>query len=217
MEFQDYIRILRQRAWIVVLLAILTAAVAFFFSRAQPKVYESSLTLLVLPSRTDFGQAEATKNLLRGYTQWMNSSIRAQRVIDQLQLDMTPDELLGSVGIASDASSYIIQMEVRNTNTDIANDIARTWGNVLIQWVEENNAKLRKEDRITVEFVDNPKYSGESPNVRVNTLAGGIFGVLVGILVIFLLEWIDSGILRRGEDIERYLEIPVVGSIPKKS
>lgn len=215
MEFSDYIRILRQRAWIVVLLAVLTAAATFFYSRMQPEIYESTVKILVFPSRTDLGQSEAAKNLLRGYTQWMNSRFRAQRVIDQLDLDRTPESLLGDVGFLADASSYIITMEVKNGNPDVANDIARTWGNLLIQWQEENNAKLRKEDRITVELIDNPRISGSSPNVRVNTLAGAVFGTLIGLLFIFLLEWLDSGILRRNEDIEKFLEIPVVGTIPK--
>jgi len=29
-----------------------------------------------------------------------------------------------------------------------------------------------------------------------------------------VLEWIESGIVRRSEDVERFLDIPVIGSIP---
>lgn len=215
MEFRDYIRILRQRGWIIIVLALLTAVAAYGYSRIQTPVYESTLRLLVIPSRTDFGQAQAAKTLMRGYTQWMNSSFRSAQVIDELQLAMTPDQLLGDVAIASDDSSFIITLEVENTNPDVANDIARTWGNIVIQWQEENNAKLRKEDRIGIEFVDRPKAGLKSPRVRINTIAGAVMGALVGLILIFVLEWVDSGILRRSEDIERYLEVPVIGTIPK--
>ena len=58
---------------------------------------------------------------------------------------MTPDQLLGQVGISADESSFVIQLEVKDSNLDNANDIARTWGNLLIQWVDANNAQLRKE------------------------------------------------------------------------
>jgi len=215
MELKDYFRILRQRGWLIIILALLTAVATFGYSRMQTPVYESNLRLLVSPSRTDFGQAQAAKTLMRGYTQWMNSGYRAQDVINILQLDMQPPELLGNIGIASDDSSFIITLQVENTDQDIANDIARTWGNLLIQWQEAKNAQLQKEDRIGIEFVDDPQPGAPSPNVRINTIAGGVFGALVGLILIFLLEWIDSGILRRSEDVERYLEIPVVGSIPK--
>jgi capsular polysaccharide biosynthesis protein len=33
-------------------------------------------------------------------------------------------------------------------------------------------------------------------------------------MIIFALEWVESGIMRRTEDVEKYLEIPVIGSIP---
>ncbi|MDJ0755503.1 MAG: Wzz/FepE/Etk N-terminal domain-containing protein [Ardenticatenaceae bacterium] len=215
MEFRDYFRILRQRGWMIIVLAVLTAGATYVYSDMQPRVYESTLRLLVIPSRTDFGQAQAAKTLMRGYTQWMNSSLRAGVVINTLQLDMNPDDLLGKVGIASDDSSFIITLEVEDTSEQQANDIARTWGNLVIQWQEENNAKLRKEDRIGIEFVDNPKIALKSPRMRINTIAGGVMGALVGLILIFILEWVDSGILRRSEDIERYLEVPVVGTIPK--
>ena len=71
------------------------------------------------------------------------------------------------------------------------------------------------EDRITIEFQDDPKVIGSSPNTQINTAAGAVFGAILGISIIFALEWIASGIVRRAEDVERYLEIPVVGRIPE--
>ena len=41
------------------------------------------------------------------------------------------------------------------------------------------------------------------------------FGFLLGIILVFILEWIESGVIRRSEDIERYLQVPVIGTIPK--
>ncbi|MCA9997732.1 MAG: hypothetical protein KDE56_18365 [Anaerolineales bacterium] len=216
MELSDYLRILRQRGWIIILLAVLTAGAAFGFSRAQTPVYESRLKLLVLPSRTDFGQAQAAKELLRSYEQWIRSSYRAQEVINQLQLDMQAGELLGDMTVASDNSSFVIEMAVENSDPNLGNDIARTWGNLLIQWQNANNDKLRKEDRITIELLDDPQAGLDRPKWKVNTAAGGVFGALLGIIVIFLLEWIESGIMRRSDDVERYLDIPVIGSIPNQ-
>lgn len=216
MELSDYARILRQRGWLIILLTALTAAAAFGFSRIQTEVYESTLRMLVLPSRTDFGQAQAAKELLRSYEQWLRSSYRAQAVIDELQLDMTAPALLGDMRAASDNSSFVIDLTVENTDPNLANDIARTWGNQLIQWQNANNDQLRKEDRITIEFLDDPQVGLERPNTMINTAAGAVFGFLLGILVIFLLEWIASGVLRRSDDVERYLDIPVVGSIPQE-
>ena len=215
MELTDYFRILRQRGWVIIVLMALTAAAAFGFSKMQTPVYQSNLRMLVQPSRTDFGQAQAAKTLLTSYEQWLYSSYRAQAVINNLQLDMTPGELLSDVRVASDGNSFIISLSVDNTDPNLANDIARAWGNELIMWQNANNDKLNKEDRITIEFVDDPQAGLDRPDTMINTAAGAVFGLLLGVALIFLLEWLASGVIRRSEDVERYLDIPVIGSIPQ--
>lgn len=216
MEIGDYIRVLRQRGWIIILVAVLSAAAAYGFSKMQTPVYESSLRMLVQPARTDFGQSQAAKLLLRGYVQWIRSSYRAASVIDELQLDMEPGELLGDVEVASDDSSFIVQINVENTDPNLANRIAQTWGNLFIQWRVDDNATQRKEDRVDVEFIDDPLAGLARPKTKINAAAGLVFGVMVGVIIVFVLEWIESGVVRRSEDIERYLDIPVIGKIPVK-
>lgn len=216
MELRDYFRILRQRGWLILLLMALTAAAAYGFSRVQTPVYESTLRLLVSPARTDFGQAQAAKALLSSYEQWLYSTYQAQKVIDTLQLDMTAGELLGDVRVASDGNSYVISLSVENTDPDLANDIARAWGNELIMWQNEKNDGLDKGDWITIEFIDDPKAGLDRPDTKINTAAGAVFGLLLGVAIIFLLEWLASGIIRRSEDVERYLDIPVIGTIPQQ-
>jgi len=214
MKINDYARILRQRGWLIILLAVLTAVAAFGFSKIQTPVYESNLRILVQPARTDFGQAQAAQQLLRGYVQWLNSSYRAAKVIDELKLDMTPNQLLSDVEVASDDSSFVVRLNVENSDPDLANDIARSWGNTFIQWRIDDNATQRKEDRVDAEFVDDPLAGLARPQTMINTAAAAVFGILLGIIIVLILEWFESGVVRRSEDIERYLDIPVIGSIP---
>ncbi len=214
MELSDYLRILRQRGWLVVVMALLTAVAAFGFSKMQTEIYESSLKLLVRPSRTDFGQSQASRELLGSYEQWLNSSYRARDVINILQLDMTPQQLLADFSVSSDRLSLVLQLVVENPDPNLANDIARTWGDLLIQWQNQENEKNRQEDRITIERQDDPRASLAQPQTTINTAAGAVFGAILGLVAIFVLEWIESGVMRRTEDVERYLEIPVIGRIP---
>ena len=216
MELSDYLRILRQRGWVIVLVAVLTAVSAFGYSKAQTPVYESTLKLLVRPSRTDFGQANAAKVLLASYVDWLNSRYRAQSVIDALQLDMEAGALLGDAKFASENNSFVVRIAIENTDPDLANDIARSWGNLLVQWQTQQNDENRKEDRITIEFIDDPQAALDRPKWKINTAAGAVFGALLGVIVIFVLEWIESGIVRRSDDVERFLDIPVIGSIPNQ-
>jgi capsular polysaccharide biosynthesis protein len=214
MELSDYFRILRQRGWLILVMMVLTAAAAYGFSKIQTPIYESTLRLLVRPGRTDFGQAQAAKELLSSYQQWLYSSYRAQDVINELQLDMTAGELLGDFGVASDGGSYVITLTVENPDPNLANDIARTWGNRLLQQQNLDNDRLRLEDRIYIEFIDDPQVGLSRPKTMINTAAGAVFGLLLGVALLFLLEWLASGVMRRREDVERYLDIPVIGTIP---
>lgn len=216
MNLNDYFRIIRRRGWLILLLAILTAVVAFVFSRAQEPEYTATARLLIT-SRPDFGQTQAARALVRDYAAWLDSTYRAADVIDQLQLDMTPSELKGNVTVAAASAESIIMIEAENTRPDVAINIARTWAEQLVSWRNEQNAGLRQEDRIGAELIDEPVTGAPSPNVKVNALAGAVFGALLGIILIFLLEWLESGVVRQQNDIERYLDIPVIGSIPGRN
>jgi capsular polysaccharide biosynthesis protein len=217
MPIQNYIRILFRRGWIMVALAVITAVAAYGFSvikeRTAP-VYKSTITILVQPYRTDFGQAQAAKTLLRSYVAWMKSSYRAEDVIDVKKLDMTPQQLLGDVTIDSDDSRLVIQIDVERPNGDQANDIARAWADRFIEWRNEENQKVQRADRIDAQIIDDPKYALSEPKKMINTAAGGILGLLIGMAIVFVLEYLEAGIIRNVQDVNRSLSLPLMGVIP---
>ncbi len=217
MAFQVYLRILFRRGWIMLLLALLTAVAAFVFSTIKEQtapVYKSTIKVLVLPSRTDFGQAQAAKTLLRSYVAWMDSNYRAADVIDVLKLDTVPEELRSDVTIASDDSRLVIQIDVEQPNGDTANDIARTWANLFISWRDQENQKVRREDRIDAQIIDDPRYVLDQPKTKINTLAGAILGLLIGLGIVSVLEFMDTGVIRSSEDVDRLLSLPLLATIP---
>jgi capsular polysaccharide biosynthesis protein len=217
MQLQTYLKILWRRGWIMILLAVLTAAAAFGFSliiRERAPLYKSTVKILVQPAQTDFGQAQAAKQLLGPYEAWLNSTYRAADVIDILQLDMTPAELLSDVRIAGDINQLVLRIEVEHPNGDVANDIAREWAGLFIQWRNQENEEARREDRIDAEILDDPVYGIERPKIAINTAAGGILGFLIGLGIVFVLEYLESGIIRSPDDVDRVLAIPVLSAIP---
>lgn len=212
-----YLRMFLRRGWIMILLALITAAAAFVFSEIKERtapVYKSSIMILVQPHRTDFGQAQAAKTLLRSYVAWMDSTYRAQEVIDAKKLDMTADQLLADVEFASDDSRLVIQVDVERPNGDQANDIARAWADRFIEWRNEENSKVLRQDRIEAQIIDDPKYTLSEPKTTINTLAGGIMGLLIGLAVVLALEYLEGGVIRSATDIDRSLSLPLMGVIP---
>lgn len=217
MPLGEYFRILRRRGWIIVLLAILTAASALVFSTVQNPVYRATVNVLVQPARTDFGLAQSAKLLLDSYVAFLDTDNSAAAIIQDLQLDMLPEALRADVSIAAEAQRFLITIAVDNENGDVANDVARKWAELLVQWRNDENQKQRREDRVTALLLDAPRYVLDHPRRGLNTAAGGVLGILLGGLLIFFLEYWDAGILRTRADVERQLNLAVLGAIPTVS
>jgi capsular polysaccharide biosynthesis protein len=214
MELGDYTRILRKRWWIIVVAVVFTAGSAFVFSKLQHPEYTSTAEVIIEPARSDWGLAQFTKMLLRTYMTVIDSNKKAQDVIDVLKLPMTPDQLRGDARFAAEDDRMVIKIEIEAYDGDLANDIARTWANLLVQWRDQQNQYQRKEDRVYAYLRDEPRYVQSWPKTKVVTAAGGIFGLVIAGVVIFFLEWLEAGIVRTPQDVERQLDLAVVGAIP---
>ncbi|MFN8379875.1 MAG: Wzz/FepE/Etk N-terminal domain-containing protein [Anaerolineae bacterium] len=217
MNLTEYGRILWRRGWIIVLCAILAGAAAFVLSRQQTPTYRASQVLLIQPSRNDLGLTEATTRLMNSYQVYLNSTIIAQRVIDNLRLDRTPGDLLSDVTIQSDRNNLTVQIDVDGQDCANAALVASEWGNQLVIYRNQENQTVRQEDRIDAIPADSPKCpTSVTPNVAINTIAGVLLGAAVGVVIVFILEYLESSMIRRRDDIERGLELPVLASIPNE-
>ena len=214
MELTNYVQIVSKRWWIVIVAIVLTAGSAFVFSKIQHPEYTSIAEVIIEPARSDWGLAQYAKMLLRTYMTVADSDQWAQQVIDALQLPMTPEGLRSKARFAAEEDRMVIKIEIEAYDGDLANDIARTWANLLVQWRDQQNQRQLKEDRVWAYLRDEPRYTQSWPKTKVVTAAGGIFGLVIAGVVIFFLEWLEAGIVRTPQDVERQLDLTVVGAIP---
>jgi capsular polysaccharide biosynthesis protein len=214
MNLVDYLRILVRRGWIILLLALIAAGSAYVLTQGQTPIYRSTQRVLLQPSRADLGLSESIIRIMESYALYLNSSLQAQKVIDDLQLDVRAEELLGRVNVDADSLRLMIQVDVDDTSPDQANRIATAYGELLRAYQNERNQRARREDRIDVELQDVARASLNRPRPAVNAAAGGVLGVLLGALIVFVLEFLESNIVRRREDVERVLSIPVLAAVP---
>ena len=203
----------------MILLAILTAGAALAFSKIQTPIYEASVRLTVRPARADNGLTITVGNLLRSLAGDITTHSFLQRVIDQEQLDTTTDDLLDgkTIFVTDEASDFTITISVRDPSQGVAvqmaNEIAELFASDREQWNQEQD----KRDRIDVEIRDQARFASVySPKTRINVAAGGVLGALIGVLIVFVLEWLQAGFVRSLQDIDR-LGIPALGAIPAES
>lgn len=213
MNIQDIVDILRRRGWLIVLTVLVTAGSAFAFSKLQTPVYRSSVRVGI-QGRTDWGAAQTVKILLDSYVAFMYRRPVAQEVIDRLELMRTPEDLKSDVTIASDTQDLTIQIDVDDYDGEQANRIAKAWAEELVRWRDQENRLQNKPDRVFATILEEPQYRLLRPKTMINTAAGGVFGLLIGAMVVIGLEWLDAGLIREPREIEHEVGLTVVGVVP---
>ncbi len=215
MNLLEYVNILLRRGWILLLLALVAAGSAWWLGARQTPVYRATQRVLMQPTRADFGLTEASKTLLGNHVAYLDSEFRAREVIDNLRLDMTARQLTSVVTIAADPLNLTIQIDVDLADGDLANDVAREWGNLLIQYRNAENQSARREDHINARLQDNARYDLLRPRPALNAAAGAILGLILGGVLVLVLEYLESSIVRNSEDMERATGISVLANIPQ--
>lgn len=214
MKVQDYLRVLKRRGWLIVLITVLTAVSALIFSFLQTPVYRSSVDVGIQAARIDWGQAQTVKILLDSYVTVIHTRPWAQRVIEDLDLMLEPEALIGDVTIASDSQNLTIQIDVDANDGEQANRIAKRWAELFVEWRDSENQKQLKEDRVFAQILQEPSYQLLRPKWKINTAAGAVFGLLLGVLAVIALEWFEAGIIRTPRALEEQTGLTVVGVIP---
>lgn len=215
MELREYLRILRRRGWIIVLTAVLTAAVALGISKLQTPTYRARVQISAVPARLDWGGSQSTKELLNNFVINIKTHRMANRVIDHAQLDMSSYDLLEKMEVSAELSNFSIDIAAKDPDPTVAMQIAQTTAELFAQDREEWNQRQDKQDRIDVAVVDDARDAPLfRPNLLVNGVAGVVLGALVGLLIVFLLEWLEADILQTPQVVERTIGVPVLGSIP---
>ena len=220
MEIQEYIRIVRERGWIVVLLAVLVAGAVFVYSELfMADIYQAAIKITVRPARADWGLSNTVGALLRSLSGDMMTHRFLAQVIDRGQFDTTTSDLLYTkkLFVKDEASDFTITITARDPYPDVAVDMVNLIAQIFKEERDTWNEDQDKRDRIDVEIRDWARDAGlYSPKTKLNAAAGGVAGALIGAVIVFVLEWLQASTVRSPQDLER-LDIPALGTIPVES
>lgn len=216
MTLQEYLRILRQRGWIIITAMVVAAVATFGISTLQTEMHRATVYVSTVPARPDWGLGNTAKDLMRNFATNIMTIEVADRVIARAQLDKNPYDLLGNLQVEPDSSTFTIRVEARDRDGEVAKLIALA---VADEFVEERTAYYAQQDkdnRIEVKIVSRAINSEQyQPKPLLNAIAGSVLGLLFGIAIVLLLTWMEADLLRTPAVVERTLDIPILGSIPQ--
>jgi len=215
MELKRYAILLLKRGWIILLVAVITAASAVIFAKTQRVIYRSSAILQVIPARPDFGLTMAAENLLRQFCFQIQTPERVQKVIDRLELDISPERLLEDVSAASRADEFLIQIDVDWPDSETTQEVANALAYDFAEYQATRNLGIDRRSQVDILVLEPAKRGHvQWPKPTTLALSGAILGLLLGGLLAFGLEYLQAGIIRSPQDVERYVGVAVIGTIP---
>ncbi len=215
MPLREYVQIIGKRLWLIALLAVLGVVGALVISRVQTPEYRSTIYLNVWPSRLDWGLQQTIKGLMRNYAGNITSRDTAMTVISRLQLDIPPDALRDKLTVRPIEEDFLLQIDADDNDPLIARNIAQTTAEVFVEDIQVYMLEQDKRDRVEVTIRDYALPGTlHKPKWKINVLAGGVLGVLIGTVLVFVLRWLEADTIRTSADVERATGIAVLGAIP---
>ncbi len=213
MQIREYWAVLVKRWWVIALTVVAAAASAYVVSKLIPPTYRAQTVYLVVANRPDNGLNIVLRSTMNSYRELVLQPDALEAVSQQLQLDVSGERLLRDVYIQPRPDDQKILIEADHRMLDTAQQIAGAVGVRLEQEVTRLNANLEGTDRINVTRIQQPRLVRVQPNTRINVLAGAFLGLVIGMLLAFILEYLDDT-LKNSSDVERFVGLTTLGAIP---
>lgn len=206
---------LKKRAVLLAAALLLGGVLAGAYTKLMiTPMYSTTATLLVLSKETtltSIADLQLGAQLTSDYKVLITSRPVLEEVIDNLGLDMSWGALKSSVTINNPDSTRLLEITVKNADPERAAQIANELSEVGAEYVGD---KMEVIPPKVIEDAIVP--SGPvSPNVMKNIMMGAVAGLVIAAGIIVLLTILDDTI-KSEEDIEKYLGIPMLASIPDR-
>ncbi|MBV7295952.1 polysaccharide biosynthesis tyrosine autokinase [Corynebacterium sp. TAE3-ERU12] len=228
--------------WGIVLSAVIFAAIGFGISMLMPKKYTATTDIFVTaaPSKTGdsqlFAQSEFFQQRLASYAELVKGDVLIGRVIDELNLDYTKSEMQEMLEGEPTPQTVIFQLSATAEDPEQArqiSDVAAKQLKAMVseldvyavqdtqQWIDPvtgapmQNTNVSTEPFTSMTITDTAEVPSEpsSPKYVLNTVLGGIFGLLAAVIAIAVTTLLDRTVSSRS-DVEDIAGVPVLGEVP---
>lgn len=220
MELAHYLQILR-RYWrsslTVLLLGVIVAAAVTLLQ--TPKYTATASVFFTVESGGTAGElsqgATYAERQVRSYVNVTKTALVLQPVIDELNLNLTVQQLAPKLSVSSPPSTSIVEVSAEQESPEGAAALANAVAASLQRSTEELAPPGPDGTRlVSATIIDGAVLPGapSSPRPAMNLALGGILGLLLGVGQAVLRSLLDTR-LRTTEDMARVSDAPVLAAI----
>jgi capsular polysaccharide biosynthesis protein len=222
-ELRRYLQLIRQRTFLIALSMVIGAAVGWFITpraatyTASSEIYVGSQNFVASPN--ELFAEQGLNEVVTSFAAMIPSPVIAQGAIDRTGLPRYAGEVAGSTVATVVTGTSLISVSVTDANAADAVKLANGVAHSFVTQVSKYQTGASKPSAGTVPY--EPAYvfqnatsaltNGTGLTKRV--VLGVIFGFVVSIFLIFLLDYLDVTV-KSPEELERRVGLPVLGVIP---
>jgi receptor protein-tyrosine kinase len=188
-ELRELLRALMASWWVILAGGLLGAIIASAFSFLSTPYYASNTQLFVSARDTvttseAFQGSQLSEQRVSSYAQLLTGNELARRVIDRLDLDLSPSDLSNEITATAVADTVLINVTVLDPSADRAQAIAAAVGTEFASLVEELETSPGDAGvspvRVTVTDEASLATAPSSPNLVKNVALGLLLGLVLG-------------------------------------
>ena len=207
-----------KKRWILIvsitLVATLISGVLSFF--VIKPTYETSTKVFIGKEESNqegynTNDIQMYQKLLQTYAETIKTNEVVQAAINSTNnTDLTVPAVKGALTVTPVSDTQILQIKYQNKNPEVAKEILENVTNEFVVLAKElvPNGNVRVIE--AVQLPENPV----APNKKMNVAIAFLLGLMVSVGLVFLIEYLDNT-FKSKEELERELDIPVVGIIPE--
>lgn len=210
MELSGYLAIVRRWWWTLIVAAWIAGLTGWLVASAIPPTYESQVKVLVGPLNTDTETLRGSGQLVQTYAQYVTTREVLASAIQEVGLDLTPDDLAAATRATANDVTRILTIRVQAGNPEQASNLANTLATELEQLT--SGGLSRPEGLIQIIEFARPETTPVAPQVSLLVLLAALAGVVVAVVLVLLLEYFGNTV-RTGQELAALARAPLLGTV----
>ncbi|MGM7721729.1 YveK family protein [Metabacillus sp. Hm71] len=210
-----FLTLKKRLSLIIIIAAIATTTSGIVSYFLLTPIYQSSTQILVSQSKSEeqvynYNEVQTNLQLINTYTAIIKSPAILDKVVEEEKINTTSKDLNELITVSSEQNSQVVNISVQNEDpqkaANIANAIAKIFQTEITKIMNVDNVSILTQAQVG----EDP--SPIKPKPALNMGIALIVGLMVGVGLAFLLEYLDNTI-KTEKDIETQLGLPVLGAI----